>query len=104
MRSTAVPGCPPSETPMEDNTYARPIPVPIPTVAPIRPMSTASLKNIDRINQGFAPIAFIVPISFVLSFTDVHRVVTTPIAPASLLAYSRSQASIYFVRFNVNIW
>jgi hypothetical protein len=60
--------------PDSDNRYARPIPVPIPIVDPIRPMSAASLRNIDRMNQGFAPMAFIVPISFVLSFTDVHRV------------------------------
>jgi hypothetical protein len=61
----------PPEAPNAASRYARPIPVPIPIVDPIRPMTTASLRNIDRINKGFAPIAFIVPISFVLSFTDV---------------------------------
>jgi hypothetical protein len=83
-RKTGAIYSPPPDAPEAANRYARPIPADIPTVAPIRPINTASLKNIDRINHGFAPIAFIVPISFVLSFTDVQRVVTTPIALTSI--------------------
>jgi len=58
--------------PDADNKYARPISNAIPRHAPIKPMNTVSLKNMDRMNMGFAPIAFIVPISFFLSFTDVE--------------------------------
>ena len=42
---------PPPEAPDADNKYARPIPLTIPRVAPIKPMNTASLKNIDIINK-----------------------------------------------------
>ena len=58
---------PPPEAPDADNRYARPIPVPIPIVDPIRPMSTASLRNIDRINQGFAPIGGTQPLKLNLA-------------------------------------
>jgi hypothetical protein len=33
------------------------IPNVIPRLVPMKPISTASLKNIDRTNMGFAPIA-----------------------------------------------
>ncbi len=46
-------------------------PTAIAKVDPMRPISNASLKNSKRIKVFFAPIAFIVPISFILSLTDV---------------------------------
>src|SRR5919109_956105 len=66
-----------------DIKYAPPTPVIIPTVAPRKPIIKASIKNKESIKLFCAPIAFIVPISNILSLTDVYNVVIIPIAPTS---------------------
>jgi hypothetical protein len=64
---------PPGPTPLVklDIAYAPPIPVVTPSVDPVIPMITASIKNKDRIRLFDAPIALSVPISNILSLTDV---------------------------------
>lgn len=65
------------------NTYAPTIPPSIPHVAPKIPIINASVKNNASMCLPFAPIAFIVPISRVLSMTEVYRVVMIPTAPTT---------------------
>ena len=51
--------------------YPRITPVPKPEVAPKIPISNASTKKRVKISKFRAPIAFKVPISLVLSITEV---------------------------------
>src|SRR6476646_372455 len=55
----------------ELNKYAPLIPASNPSVDPIIPINKASGRHRERINLFFAPIDFIVPISRVLSLTEV---------------------------------
>ena len=50
-----------------DINLAKPIPVNTPTIPPIKVSTTASVKNWNRMAFFLAPIAFLRPISFVLS-------------------------------------
>ena len=53
----------------------------IPKNAPISPKNMDSVKNIPRITLLVPPSAFRIPISLVLSTTDVYMVMTIPIDP-----------------------
>ena len=57
----------------------------IPVMTPITPPrdvnTAASVKNCAAIRFLFAPIAFLSPISFVLSVTDTSMIFMTPIPP-----------------------
>ena len=63
--------CPPPLGPgvlgakLEVKTYAPLTPTSSPSVEPMIPIKNASVKNKERINLFLAPIAFIVPISFI---------------------------------------
>lgn len=65
--------------------HARPIPVINPIVPPIKLIMLASLMNNASMSFFFAPIAFSIPISLVLSITLVNIVLLIPIAPTSRL-------------------
>ena len=69
--------------PIEDKMYPPPIPIKIPNVAPIIPISKDSVRKRDKMSTFFAPNAFRVPISLVRSTTDVYKVVTVPTAPTT---------------------
>ena len=73
------PGDPPPAPSIPDvSIYAPATPTTKPSVEPSRPMISASPRNRARMNLFFAPIAFMVPISFIRSLTDVYRVVIMP--------------------------
>ena len=61
--------------------YPRITPVPKPEVAPKTPIRNASTRKRVKISKFCAPIAFKVPISRVLSITEVYNVVIIPTAP-----------------------
>ncbi|MNY41283.1 hypothetical protein D3C86_1760830 [compost metagenome] len=75
------------EPPMlRDMTFPRAIPRNIPKAPPIRQIITASIRNCLRITAGFAPIAFLMPISRVLSVTDTSIIFMRPMeAPISVI-------------------
>ena len=62
---------PPAPSIPDVSIYAPATPVTNPSVEPNRPIINASLRNSARMNLLFAPIAFMVPISFIRSLTDV---------------------------------
>ena len=55
----------------------------IPIVPPVKPINPDSIKNRDNMSLFLAPTAFIVPISFVLSKTDVYIVFAIHIPPTT---------------------
>ena len=59
------------------------IPTNTPPIPPTKPSIPDLNKNIIKISLFLAPIAFIIPISFVFSSTDVNIVLETPIAPTN---------------------
>jgi len=67
---------------------ARPSAIPLPNIAPIipprSPNSPDSTRNNVNIVLFLAPIAFIIPISLVLSRTDVNIVFAMPIPLTSI--------------------
>ena len=63
--------------------FANPIPIPTPIAPPINPSNPDSIKNKSKMSEFFAPTAFIVPISLVLSITEVYIVFMIPIPPTS---------------------
>ena len=65
----------------EFKIYPRITPVPKPEVAPNTPIRNASTRKRVKISKFCAPIAFKVPISRVLSITEVYSVVIIPTAP-----------------------
>ena len=66
-----------------DINLARPIPVNTPTIPPMEVSTTASVKNWNRMAFFLAPMAFLRPISFVLSVTVTNIMFITPIPPTS---------------------
>ena len=62
---------------------AKPIPVITPAIPPIEVSTTASVRNWNRMAFFLAPIAFLRPISFVLSVTVTSMMFITPIPPTS---------------------
>ena len=66
-----------------DINLAKPIPVNTPTIPPIEVSTTASVKNWNRMAFFLAPIAFLRPISYVLSVTVTSIMFITPIPPTS---------------------
>jgi len=66
-----------------DTPTAKPKPISAPTIPPIKPRNPASAMNTVKMSEFLAPIAFITPISFVLSMTDVNIVFAIPIPPTN---------------------
>src|SRR5918997_670593 len=73
--------CPPDELMPAVNTYPPAIPASNPELAPRIPIIRASAMKRLSILPLCAPMAFIVPISLVLSITEVYKVVMIPTAP-----------------------
>ncbi|MNE36162.1 hypothetical protein D3C80_1299630 [compost metagenome] len=70
------------------NEIRLPIAIPrkIPNAPPIMQIITASNKNCLRITAGFAPIAFLIPISRVRSVTETNLIFIKPIeAPIKVI-------------------
>ncbi|PPA79207.1 MAG: hypothetical protein C00003105_01401 [ANME-2 cluster archaeon HR1] len=63
--------------------YDATIPKNTPIIPPIIPTSPELKRNISIISLFRAPIAFIIPISFVFSSTAVNMVFAMPTAPTS---------------------
>ena len=74
------------------------LPIPTPRTIPIKPPNKqrkiASNKNWDRIFIFFAPTAFLIPISFVLSVTDTSIMFIIPIPAASNAIIETTRAPI----------
>ena len=58
-------------------------PIIIPIVPPIKPINPDSIKKIIKIEEFLAPTAFIKPICFVLSSTEVYIAFIIPIPPTN---------------------
>ena len=70
--------------PMNDDAIAlKPRPRSVPTIPPTSPIRPDSIRKIVHTWLFFAPTAFITPISFVRSRTDVNIVFITPTPPTS---------------------
>ena len=64
-----------------DAINANPNPIIAPTIPPISPRSPDSIRKIERMSEFLAPTAFIIPISLVLSTTEVNIVLAMPMLP-----------------------
>ena len=73
---------------------AKEIPKIVPPRPPIKPMMPASIKKIIKISEFFAPIAFIIPISLVLSLTEVKIVFIIPIPPTKMAIEAKAKTII----------
>ena len=69
----------------------------IPTIPPIKHIKTASNKNCCNIFFSFAPIAILIPISFVLSVTDTSIIFITPIPPTTSEITAIDEINIFIV-------
>ena len=68
---------------MNSIVFVTPNPNNTPIPAPNKPSKPDSIKKIVKMSLFCAPIAFIKPISFVLSITEVYIVFEIPIAPTN---------------------
>ena len=64
-------------------TKAIPKPINIPKIPPVPVTKMASMRNCFKISDDRAPIAFLIPISLVRSFTETSIIFMTPIPPTS---------------------
>ena len=77
----------------------------IPIVPPVKPINPDSIKNRDNMSLFLAPTAFIVPISFVLSKTDVYIVFAIPIPPTTnQIAAIPAKNPVMIVRIVPNVF
>ena len=58
-------------------------PIIAPIIPPASPRRLDSIRKMVRMSEFFAPTAFIIPISFLLSRTDVYIVFIIPIPPTT---------------------
>ena len=72
---------PRNELAAPETINARLRPIIAPTIPPTRPKNAASNKKMDKMSLFLAPIAFITPISLLLSRTEVNIVLAIPIPP-----------------------
>ncbi|MNR18871.1 hypothetical protein D3C85_1356220 [compost metagenome] len=77
----------------------------MPIMPPSKQITMASIKNCLRITDGFAPIAFLIPISRVRSVTDTNMMFIKAIeAPSSVIIPMAIPPIFTTFRFSIKVW